>query len=253
MTPASVDPAASRPRPATPTDVSAAIAERRRRENRRRRLLVSGVAVLLALALGLVWLVRFSPLLSARQVEVRGASMVSQDQVVEAAQVPLGTPLATLDTQPVAERVAGALAPVEKVRVTTSLPRTVRIEVTERTAVFLRQSGSQYQSVDHAGVVFASSARPTKGAVLVRTDTVDNRLLSDIATVVQSLPPQLRGQVQVVQATGPDHITLALSKGRTVVWGSAADSNEKVPVLMTLLGQKATVFDVSSPGSPSTR
>lgn len=251
MTPSSV--ASPRPRPATPTDVSAAIAERRRRETRRRRLMVAGVAALLALALGLVWLVRFSPLLSARQVEVRGASMVTQDQVVAAAKVPIGTPLATLDTRPIAERVAASLTPVEKVKVTTSLPGTVRIEVTERTAVFLRQSGAQYQSVDHAGVVFASSAKPTKGAVLARTATVDNRLLSDIATVVQALPPQLRGQLQFVQATGPDRITLTLAKGRTVVWGSAAASEQKVPVLMTLLGQKATVFDVSSPGSPSTR
>lgn len=215
--------------------------------------MVAGAAALLAVALGLVWLVRFSPVLAARQVQVTGASLVTQDQVVHAAQVPLGTPLATLDTHPIAERVAAGLTPVEKVKVTTSLPGTVRIEVTERTPVYLRQSGGQYQSVDHAGVIFASAAKPTKGAVLVKTSTVDNRLLADIATVVQVMPPQLRGQVQLVEASSPDHITLTLAKGRTVVWGSAAASEQKVPVLMTLLGQKATVFDVSSPGSPSTR
>lgn len=253
MTPSSAAPGGPRPRPATPTDVSAAIAERRRRETRRRRLTVAGVASLLVLALGLLWLVRFSPVLAVRQVEVRGSSMVTQEQVVEAARVPMGTPLAVLDTHAIAERVAGSLTPVEKARVTTKLPSTVLVEVTERTAVYQRQSAGQYQSVDHAGVVFASSAKPAKGSVLVRTPSVENRLLADVATVVQALPPELRGQVQVVEATSPDRITLTLSKGRTVVWGSAAASEQKVPVLMTLLGQKATVFDVSSPGSPSTR
>ncbi|MEL4357308.1 MULTISPECIES: cell division protein FtsQ/DivIB [unclassified Luteococcus] len=246
-------PASSRPRPATPTDVSEAIARRRRAEQRRNTLLLSGVAALVLLALAMVWLVRFSPVLSARQVEVTGTRLVSQDRVVQAAQVPLGTPLARLETDPIAQRVASQLTEVGQVRVSTSLPGTVRIEVTERTAVYLRHSGSVYQSVDASGVIFATAAKPAKGAIVASTATVDNRLLADVATVVQALPTEVRGQVTAVDATSPDRIVLSLTKGRSVVWGSAVASDQKAPVLVALLGQKATVFDVSSPGSPTTR
>lgn len=246
-------PASSRPRPATPTDVSEAIARRRRAENRRRTLTMMGAAALVLLALVLVWVVRFSPVLAARQVEVTGTKLVTQQQVVDAARVPLGTPLAVLETEPIAQRVADALTPVGQVQVSTSLPGTVKIEVTERSAVYLRHSGSVYQSVDSAGVIFATASKPAKGAVVAQTSTVDNRLLADVATVITSLPIDVRREVQLVQASGPDKIVLSLSKGRTVVWGSAAASDQKAPVLVALLGQKATVFDVSSPGNPTTR
>ncbi|MEL4504124.1 FtsQ-type POTRA domain-containing protein [Luteococcus sp. H138] len=246
-------PASSRPRPATPTDVSEAIARRRRAENRRRTLTMAGVASLVLLALALVWLVRFSPVLAARTVEVSGTRLVSQQQVTDAAQVPLGTPLARLDTAPIAQRVADQLTPVGEVHVSTRLPGTVKIEVIERSAVYLRRSGTVYQSVDAAGVIFATADKPAKGAVVAETSTVENRLLADVATVITALPTEVRGQVTRVQAAGPDRIVLTLAKGQTVVWGSAAASEQKAQVLVALLGQKATIFDVSSPGSPTTR
>lgn len=243
----------ARRRPATPTDVSAAIAERRRQERRRRRLAVAVAVGLLSLALAAVWLVRSSPVLAARQVEVLGTRRVSQAQVVRAAAVPMGTPLATVDVEAIGQRVAEGLTPVEKVEVRTIPPSTVVVEVTERSAVFQRRSGPQYQLVDAHGVVFASQGKPVKGLPVALTSTVDNRLLADVATVVGSLSPTVAKQVELVEADSADRIVLRLAEGRRVVWGSAAASREKVQVLEVLLGQQAQVYDVSSPGTPSTR
>ncbi|GAA1388192.1 cell division protein FtsQ/DivIB [Luteococcus peritonei] len=242
-----------RPRPATPTDVSAAIAERRRRERRRRRLLVGAVAGLLALSLLLVWLVRFSSVLAVRTVEVTGTRLVDAKQVEQAAEVPLGTPIARLETGPVAQRVVDRLTPVGSVRVRTRLPGTVVLEVSERTPVYERRTATGYQWVDAAGVIFHTEAKHAKGRTIVTTPGVQNRTLADIATVVAALPPALAQRVDHVTAASGDDIVLVLDKGQQVRWGSAAASADKAKVAMVLLGQKATVFDVSSPGSPSTR
>lgn len=243
----------ARPRPATPTDVSAAIAERRRREARRRHLTTGLVAGLLVLALLLVWLVRFSPVFAVHAVKVEGNRQVAEQQVVQAAQVPLGQPLVGLDEQAIADRVVHQLVPVARVAIDTQLPGTVVIKVSERTAVYQRKAGSQFQLVDASGVIFAVHSAPTKGLVSAITSNVDNRVLSAVATVVAALPPQVASRVSAVQADSPDKVVLHLDKGQQVLWGSAETSDVKAKVLLVLLTQKATIFDVSSPASPSTR
>jgi cell division protein FtsQ len=49
-----------------------------------------------------------------------------------------------------------------------------------------------------------------------------------------------------------DSITLRLSDGRRVRWGSAEHSADKVSVLAVLLRLPARVYDVSVPAQPST-
>jgi cell division protein FtsQ len=50
-----------------------------------------------------------------------------------------------------------------------------------------------------------------------------------------------------VEAASPDDISLVLSRGRTVVWGSAEQSARKARVLALLLRRHATRYDVSVP------
>mgnify|MGYP000883567980 CR=1 FL=1 len=244
---------AARPRVATPTDVSAAIAERQRREARRRHTVMNGVAALLVLSLLAFWLVRFSPVFAARSVEVTGIQRLTDAQVLQAAQVPLDDPLVGIDSGEIGGRIANALAPVASVHVHTKLPHTVVVDVVERTAVYQRKAGTQYQLVDADGVIFALMATPTPKLAVVTTANVDNRLLASVATVVGSLPDAVRSRVLEVQATTPDQISLKLDKGQQVLWGSADSSPDKARVLTTILGAKATVFDVTSPGAPATR
>jgi len=242
-----------RPRPATPTDVSAAIAERRRAEVRRRRTTLGLALGMLGFALALVWLVRFSPAFAVREVHVEGTQLVSAEQVLAAAEVPRGESMAGLQTRPIAQRVVEQLTPVASVSVHKDLPGALVLRVSERTPVFERRTATGYQWVDASGVIFNTTAKPSKGAVVATTSGVDNALLADVATVTAALPLALRSRVQLVEASSPDTITLQLDKGQQVRWGSAAASADKARVLAVLLGQQATIFDVSSPGSPSAR
>jgi cell division protein FtsQ len=51
-----------------------------------------------------------------------------------------------------------------------------------------------------------------------------------------------------------DSITLVLESGKTVTWGSSADSELKAQVVMALLNKKPkSSIDVSSPHNPAVR
>ncbi len=75
-----------------------------------------------------------------------------------------------------------------------------------------------------------------------------------VASVVESIDDtELRSQVQLVSATSKDSITLDLTKGRTVTWGSAVSAKRKLVVLGSLLQISAKGYDVSAPDQPTTR
>ena len=76
---------------------------------------------------------------------------------------------------------------------------------------------------------------------------------AEAAAVVSALPDDLAPRVDHVSVATVDQIELALRDGRTVVWGSAEDSAQKAEVLEVLLGQEASVYDVSVPSNPTTR
>ena len=90
------------------------------------------MAVVAVLVAGL-WLVEMSPVLAARTVRVEGVPASVVPGIRDRADVPVGTPLARLDTDAIAQRVieAGTLAEVTVAR---SWPRTVVIRASLRAA-----------------------------------------------------------------------------------------------------------------------
>ena len=63
----------------------------------------------------------------------------------------------------------------------------------------------------------------------------------------------MKPQVTGLQAEAVDAITISLTDDRTVLWGSAEESELKSEVLGTLLQMEARVYDVSAPLYPTTR
>ncbi|SDE52532.1 cell division protein FtsQ/DivIB [Auraticoccus monumenti] len=240
-------------------DARPALALRTRR--RRRRRLRAGVVLVLLLAVagGLTWLVGWSSVLAATSVEVEGASVLDADEVTAAAAVPLGRPLARVDTGAVESRVA-ALLPVREVTVTRSWPSTVRIEVGERTPVLATGTAGGYALVDAAGVAYTTVDDVPDGVVRAELRgsggmPADERteLMVDLATVATALSPGLREQVESVSTDSADTIELALTGDRVLEWGSAEDSDLKAEVALVLLEQEATTYDVSVPSHPTIR
>ncbi|MHB8273986.1 MAG: cell division protein FtsQ/DivIB [Dermatophilaceae bacterium] len=222
---------------------------------RRPWLVAAWLAVGFALLVGGVWLVQFSPVLVARSVRVEGVPPAAVTEIMRRAAVPMGTPLARVDTAAIAERVIAA-ATLAEVSVGRSWPSTIVITASPRVPVLaVRNPQGQVQVVDSQGVAYATVSAPPKGVPLI--NTVENPPSRDSLragiTVLRALSPSQRGRVTNVTVSGANMVTLKLG-AVTVVWGGASEPELKVRVLTVLLGHKGFgTIDVSAPSTPVTR
>jgi cell division protein FtsQ len=223
--------------------------QRARRFHVWRRLLLALAVV--GLLVGAVWLVFFSPVLAVKGVEVTGASVLTEREVTDAADVPFGVPLATADLDAAAARVED-LAPVASVEVTRAWPNHVHIEVTERQAVAVASWEGEWRGLDKAGVLFRSyPTRPTGLPRVTMHAATQIEVLAEAAAVVTALPADILARVEYVDVGSIDSISLHLRSGAVVNWGSADQSADKAAVLEVLLEKKARTYDVTAPGRPT--
>jgi cell division protein FtsQ len=232
--------------------------ERSRAERRRRWLRIALGVLALAALVALAWLVWFSSVLAVRDVEVAGRTTLKQAQVLDAAQVPVGRPLARVDVDAIEQRVS-ALDRVDTVDVGRSWPHTLSITVVERKAVMWARVDGQVRGIDRNGIAFRSYSSPPDGLLEASIDVTEARARLQTSEAVAAVVVQigrrdraLRDQVESVTAGSKDSIELTLTKGRTVVWGSSADARRKLQVLTPLLRLDAKRYDVSAPDQPTT-
>lgn len=196
----------------------------------------AAAAVVVAALVG--WLVWFSPVLVARKVQVDGARDGQAQRVREAAQVPLGTPLATVDLSAVVERVL-ATGSIARTTVTRSWPSTVVVHVAPRRPVMaLDNPQGEVQVVDQDGVAYDPVVEPPKRLPTVQLVGVNGNdretALGAAADALQVLPDRLRHRVDVVRVDGREDITFVLGDV-TVHWGVGGDTRLKTEVLTALL------------------
>ncbi|MGE2833472.1 cell division protein FtsQ/DivIB [Mycobacterium sp. SMC-4] len=213
-------------------------------------LWTAGIAVLVV---GLGLLLYFTPIMSARNIVVVGLGAVPEQEVVDVAAVAPGTPLLQVNTDHVAERVAG-IRRIASVRVQREYPSTLRVTVVERVPVVVRDYPDGVHQFDKDGVDFATGP-PPPGVPYLETE---NPGPQDPATqaalqVMTSLRPEVATQVGRVTAPSMASITLTLVDGRTVVWGTTDRTEEKALKLAALLTQPGQVYDVSSPDLPTVK
>ena len=223
----------------------ASVAAIRPARRRRRIPRKAWVALGLVIAGVVAWIVLASSALAVKSVTVLGTSGKGADAVAAAAQVPIGVPLARLDTALVASRVH-ALPWVDDVEVRRGYPSEAVIAVTERIPIARTTDG---QGVDAEGIVFTPIAAGLKGLPQIEATGVG---VEAAAKVVAALPTDLRARLARLTATTRDDVELVLKSGATVVWGNADRSELKASVLTALLGRHAKRYDVSAPELPTT-
>ena len=227
--------------------------KKQRRSFRRTALAVLVVAVVLALLAGSLWVVYYSNALVTKRVNVIGTRDLNPVQVSFTAQVPVGVPLARQDLDAISERVT-TMPAIDAATVTRSWPNTITVSVIERQPVFAVLQPDGYLVVDKHGVAYQTQPTPPPKAVLADVNPQDQPLLGEIAVVATAMPEKLSRKVKLITASSRDSITLLLGSGRTVAWGSSADSELKAQVVMALLKRKPqSSIDVSSPHNPATR
>ncbi|HOW95396.1 MAG TPA: cell division protein FtsQ/DivIB, partial [Mycolicibacterium fallax] len=71
--------------------------------------------------------------------------------------------------------------------------------------------------------------------------------------VMTALPPDVAAQIGRIAAPSVASITLTLTDGRVVVWGTTDRTPEKAGKLAALLTQPGQTYDVSSPDLPTVK
>jgi cell division protein FtsQ len=223
------------------------------------RGVVRGLKMLLAtillviVGIGLALVLYFTPAMSARNIIVAGVGVVTREEVLDAANVRLGTPLLQINTSQIADRVA-AIRRVASARVQRQYPSALRITITERVPVVVKDFPDGPHLFDRDGVDFATAPPPP---ALPYID-VDNPGPNDPTTkaalqVLLTLRPEVLAQVGRISAPSVSSITLTLGDGRAVVWGTTDRAAEKAEKLAALLTQPGRIYDVSSPDLPTVK
>lgn len=240
-------------RPATSRERFAARAASVRR--RPRRVLSWGGALVLFAAVS-AWVMLGSPLLRVDAVQVQGVSAGAAAAVRERAAVPIGQPLARIDTAAVARR--SLAADLASVSVRRSWPHTLVIRVVPRVAVLAVERPDnpqrQVELWDHYGISFATVTRPPAGVPLLATSRgqLSPLAVRSVAGVLQAIPESERRDVSRVNVSAAGLVTFRLKK-LSVVWGDASDSALKLQVLSALVPQAHSLVDVSAPRTPAVR
>jgi len=217
------------------------------------------VVMAAAIVVGAIWALLGSSLLVVRSVAVTGIHLVPRAEVLQAAGIEPGTPLARINPASVAQRVE-RITQVQSAQVSRHWPDAVVIAIQERTPALAVASGGGYALIDKFGVVVRRVARRPNGMVQLALAPSPSALASlrgspavrAAVTVLQQLPAQIRRLVRAVAAPSPTAVTLDLRRGITVLWGGTDRPAAKAAEVTILMPAKATYYDLSDPGAAVT-
>ncbi len=239
---------------------------RRRLRLPRLRTIIVLAVVLVLLGAGSVWLLYGSKWLRVEQVSVSGTLVLTPAEVRAAADVPVGAPMISVDTDAIEARLRRKLPRIDAVDVVRSWPHGIGLKVTERTPVLIVQKGGKFVEVDDEGVRFAMVSEAPKGVPALeltpsRSGSAaaslrrfgEARLVREAVRVADAVPAAVAREVRTVKVRSYDDISLELRDDRTVDWGSGENGAAKARTLTALMkaAPDAGHFDVSVPTAPA--
>ncbi|MEX5260071.1 cell division protein FtsQ/DivIB [Kocuria sp. CPCC 205263] len=227
------------------------------RRRRRRIGAVLGVLAALAVLAGVLFL---SPALAVRDISVRGAELTDPARVESALEAYRGVPLTRISKDEVRERV-GRIPQVRSIEVLLEPPHHLVVALRERVPVAAIEDDGEFVVVDSEGVELMTAGSAEAAGVPVVTggrDVLEGERFEAIADVLAALPESVLAQLRTASAESLSSVELAFTDGRTVVWGTAEDSELKSQVLRELVeargaGSGVETYDVSSPTRPVVR
>lgn len=238
----------------------ARFAQRASSLRRRARRVWTWLGVVLVLVSAVVLTLWWSPAFVVEEVAVTGVQGEVAAGAQERASVPLGVPLARIDTDAVARRVEQDLR-VAQADVSRDWPSAVTIQVSLREpALVIDQAGSaRLQVADGTGVIFDRIAERPEDLMLVRASRGDLRgdSLTGVLDVLAALPPETAQRISSVRLTADGDLRFYLGPV-LVSWGPPGQDDLKAGVLAALLaqqqidigGEQTMGVDLSTPRTP---
>jgi cell division protein FtsQ len=230
-----------------------------RRDRARKIVAIAFIATIL-LGAGAVTLTR-SPFFDARSIEVRGSSHVDRADVLRIAAITPETNVFTFDTG-AAELRLERDPWIARATVTKDLPSGLLVDIRERVAVAVVESGGLLRLVADDGVLL-DAALPRVPAGLPAIVSTEEGLepepgaVRGAARAIAEMAPTLRHRIDGVSILADGQLRLDLSSGADVAYGEAVDLPEKAMALRALLdyaaGRGASVIsaDVRVPSAPT--
>lgn len=230
------------------------------------RVIIGLAGLLVVLAGASLWLLYGSAWLRVERVGVSGTGVLTPQEVRRAAAVPVGRPLAGVDTGAVEARLRRELPRIDTVEVSRSWPGTVTVQITERNAVLIVEKGGKFVEVDDEGVSFGNIDHAPKGIPLLELALTEEhsaaasvrrfgeeRLVREAVRVAGAVPRSVAADTRTVKVRSYDAISLELTRDRTVEWGSSEEGPLKARTLTALMKAepRARHFDVSVPTAPA--
>jgi cell division protein FtsQ len=217
--------------------------------SRRRRLIWLCAFGAVVLLIGGSVAAAYSPLFAVEKITVAGTSTLDAAAVEAALGDQLGTPLALVNESDVKAALI-AFPLIETYALEARPPHDLVVRIVERTPIGVIESGAGFTLVDAAGVALSTTEDRPEGQPVIAVDGgIESDAFESVGLVMRSLPADVRAVVTDVSATTLDDVTLTLSSGLTVVWGSADQSAHKARVLASTMAVNpaAREIDVSSP------
>ena len=134
--------------------------------------------------------------------------------------------------------------------------------MTERTPVLMIRKGAKFIEVDAKGVRFATVSAAPKGVPVLELTVSKraaahrfpvDRLVREAVRIAGDIPDEIARDARIVKVRSYDAVSLELTGGRTVEWGSAEKGRAKARTLLALMkaDSGARHFDVSAPTAPA--
>ncbi|MBT1035259.1 cell division protein FtsQ/DivIB [Canibacter sp. lx-45] len=218
--------------------------------------ITASICATVAIVAFAVVIIVISPLMSVRQITLEGASEQLAPEVTEALQELRGEPLALIGDKEL-YRVLSPFKRIQRYSYETVPPDLLLVRVHERVPVIAVAVGERYRVLDAAGVSLAEGITELPDNMPVATG-----LAADVRTdaftaataVLRNITPELRSEVQEVQATGAQDVTFIMRGGLRVNWGNAQDVPLKMAIFermrASLADRNISVIDVSSTQAP---
>jgi cell division protein FtsQ len=230
----------------------------RERPGRPRWMVRAAVALgsVLLLGSGVLGFLR-SPYFAAEHISVQGATRLSAERVLRIGGVERGQNVVTFDTAATEDRLESDPW-IASATVTTDLPDTIVVRVTERVPVAAVQTHLGWEVVAADGVVLATPVKePSLPAITSVVPGGD--IVALAARSLAAMDRRLRADVSSLTIGVDGLARLVMNDGVTVSYGTLDEQAAKAQALAAVLEwaeeQAANVeqIDVSVPGAPTAR
>lgn len=234
---------AEQPPEGAPSSERAAFSRQAGRHDRLRKIgAIAFIATVLIVA-ATVTLTR-SPFFYADTIDVRGTAHVARADVLRVAAITSKTNVFTLDAGAAEARLEREPW-IAEATITKELPSTLIIDVHERVAVAVLESGGVLRLVaDDGSLLEAALPRAAAGLpVIAPTDELGlepaPEAVEGAARAIAAMIPTLRHRIDGVSVLADGQLRVDLSSGAQVAYGEAVDLVEKAMALRALLDYAA--------------